>query len=815
MLFSLALVFGLASSSPSIVVLQADDLGIGDVGSYNPARHGDTPNIDRLAAEGLRLLNYRAMSPECSPSRASFLVGREASLAGYPSSVAGYPSKIYVDERGLKRQLDGDAVGRLNETWASLPHVLKGAGYQTSLFGKWHLGCTDIPPPSSYGWDRAAVWQAGLAKTWPTYGNQQFELLWTDKHRLNELIAADAKTAIDSAGDSPFFVLVNSPVPAAPLSPRREHMEAVGPMACDLDAFWHRNWSKRIIMTWENEVKSSSACVERVYRASVYSFDVLVGDVVDAVKRSQRGDDDTLVMVVSDNGPDTVTGSLGKWSQVGTAWPHRGYKRSLYEGGIRVPCIVHWPGHYVPGSKSSIDVVAVDILPTFSLLAGASSLLGDRVELDKVDLSGRVAIPLVPSISTTSSSEDKDILVWEWGYPSFGPCPDNSQFRCCSGSSPSFAVRARDDPLKLMVEFPSLSDGPNRLNAEQSLASPTPFLRTFARAELYNLTEDPGEARDLLAGETPGKMWIELAAPLASHFLRWYLNVMPSTKGERRVSHPACPRSPILPARKDGGVGSWPTSSSKLPCDLCHDHNWLFVMASGRSGSTAVMDMLNAIPGVVVVGENAGIVSNLGENFDKFISEDAEWFKVPYGAWWQNSYESLDRLVCSIQSFARDVVGYTDDADDEPQHFVGWKEIRYSTIADLDRMNKMFPCAKFIVNYRESIDTQVNSGFFSKRSDRDTLFASLVERNVLYRNWAASLGSDRVFTVTTEHIDAPTFNGILSWLGYSNCSFSSVVHSNKDLSDVATRGAIRATIPDRKHCRWPSSSSPGGPPLDS
>lgn len=238
-----------------------------------------------------------------------------------------------------------------------------------------------------------------------------------------------------------------------------------------------------------------------------------------------------------------------------------------------------------------------------------------------------------------------------------------------------------------------------------------------------------------------------------------------------------------------------------LPCDLCRDYNWLLVVASGRSGSTAVMDMLNAIPGVLVVGENDGYITKIGAAYRKLNSQPRQWFETPYGAWWRTS-TSFDHLLCDIQAMARSLVGTADPK--ENLSFVGWKEIRYGTVEDLNVITRLFPCAKFVVNYRRDVASQSLSGFYRLRGERTAVVSALLKQNELYMKWAATLGRKRSFTVTLEDFSVQRFNELLTWLGYSNCSYSAVIRSNVNGSKaIPNRSALDAVIPDREYCLPP------------
>ncbi|KAJ8599476.1 hypothetical protein CTAYLR_004070 [Chrysophaeum taylorii] len=522
-----------AIEHPSILFIQADDLGIGDVGAYNSFRADDTPNIDGLARRGLLLANYRVMSPVCSPSRAAFMVGMEASVAGFPNIAECDPTQteIYVDPRGVRRHVSNDVVERLNETWTGMAHVLKRAGYYNAHLGKWHVGCSNLPSPAAYGWDLVRACNADMESLeWTGYGAETwFRWMWEDKHAMNEAMVADAANIFEH--QSPFFVSINPLLPHAPLNPRREHMEAVGPKECDLNRFWADGFkwtmssTQRFLEDPNNDYRITELCVERVYRGSVYSFDAMVGDLL-AVLDSRQLTDRTFIIVTSDNGPEiAIPGRhftrTGRWSQVGSADKFRGFKRSLYEGGVRVPCVISWS----PLDKriAADTVLGIDWIPTFAVVAGVADFWNERRDEER-----QVGRPLRGL--ATSADPSRDVLFWEWAYQMAGSC---------HVKAPRFAALDRDSGLKFLGDFGPDSDGSSRA--------------VLRRAELFNISSDPFEKRDLLQEPQVPTVWIASTVVLARLLDDWVRTLLPVTRGREQLLHNACPRARIY--RGGGGGG--------------------------------------------------------------------------------------------------------------------------------------------------------------------------------------------------------------------------------------------------------------------
>lgn len=543
---------------PNIVFILADDLGLGDVGAYNKDRRGDTPNIDKLAMQGVQLMRFRVMSPVCSPSRASFITGLEASVAGYPNIADCNQPEYYTDLAGRVRGAAWDAVGRLNETWPNVPKTLRAAGYAAFHFGKWHLGCYRIPPPQAYGWQKAVAWQAdGDLKEnwtgWPGYPRYK-EWRWSDKHSLNEAVAADAVDAVQwsRAAGRPYYLSLNPPLPHTPLTPRKEHMDAIGPTDnCDVEDFWSNGFM------WSRNTEAQSTCAGAVYRGSVYSLDVFVGDIV-----HRATDDNTLVIFTSDNGPE-VPGDGIRWSQVGVSLS-RGGKRSLYEGGIRVPCIIKWPGFVRPSTVSRRDVSAVDFLPTFSALVGVDIQTPHSPPLKGRDFLEVLALDDIVDTAAirryrgqwTPRRQQRMALCWEWAY--------NVIASTCTDVAPRFLVARRDSDLKLFLEA-----------TKKDCRLPRPFASTLSpageiirvdRAELFNLSLS--ENTNLLQTEPQSPALAEETAFLTRMLLNWTLTELPETATRRVTAHESCPGAAprqFLVAQKNSTEGKQWTLQSEKP----------------------------------------------------------------------------------------------------------------------------------------------------------------------------------------------------------------------------------------------------------
>jgi arylsulfatase len=297
-----------------------DDLGYGDLGSYGSKIR--TPNLDRMAAEGVRFTNFCSADPVCSPSRAALLTGR------YPTRV-GVPAVLFPQDKG-----------GLNRDETTLADVLKARSYRTMCIGKWHLGRPDEYLPTRRGFDE----YFGI----PYSNDMNPRVLMRNAEVLEDPVALDTLTPryteqalrfIKESKGSPFFLYLPHTYPHIPLgaSPRFRGKSPLG-----------------------------------LYGDVVEEIDWSVGEVLGALKQNGL-DQNTLVMFSSDNGP-WYQGSPGKL---------RGRKNSTYEGGIREPFIARWPGRIPKGRVSHALGSMMDVFPTVTKLAGGTL---PSKPLDGIDL---------------------------------------------------------------------------------------------------------------------------------------------------------------------------------------------------------------------------------------------------------------------------------------------------------------------------------------------------------------------------------------------------------------------------------------------
>jgi len=340
-------------SLPNFVVIICDDLGYGDLGSYGNTRI-HTPNLDRMAAEGIRMAQHYTPSPACSPSRASLLTGR-------------YPIRA-----GIPRVLGPHSHEGLPESEVTIAGVLREQGYATAIVGKWHLGGWRSQFPTRRGFDR---WlgipyshdmdrRSHEEPPTPLYRDETLIEQPVDPASLTRRYTEEAVSFIREAGDQPFFLYLAHSLPHVPL-----HAS---------DAFRGRS-------------------AAGPYGDVVEEIDWSVGEVLRALKE-QGLDENTLVIFTSDHGPWLTKGDQG-----GSAGELRNGKATVYEGGVRIPLLARWPGRLPAGRMVEEPAIHMDLAPTMAALAGAA-MPHDRV------IDGEDIWPLL----TGAGHRRGDTLQYEW-----------------------------------------------------------------------------------------------------------------------------------------------------------------------------------------------------------------------------------------------------------------------------------------------------------------------------------------------------------------------------------------------------------------
>lgn len=361
---------------PNVIVIYADDLGWGDLGSFG-ADDMATPVLDRLASSGVRLPEWYSNSPVCSPSRASLLTGKYPAHAGVESILGGTRHTP-----GLPPQ-------------ATIASELRDRGYRTGLFGKWHLGASADYAPTNYGFDETFGFRAGCVDYYSHiyyWGDHDpIHDLWEDDREvwlngeyLTTAIGRRASEFIERCADrdEPFFCYVPFNAPHYPLHAPQEYMDRFAHLPDD----------------------------RRAMAAMIAAMDDAVGVILDALDRAGARAN-TIVFMSSDNGPSAESRNWLDGEEIsyrgGSAGGLRGTKGSLFEGGIRVPAMISWPGMLPEGAEFDGVGAMMDLLPTILEAAGAGTA-------DGVD--GRSLLGELMAAGTSEAAagaEEERAVFWE------------------------------------------------------------------------------------------------------------------------------------------------------------------------------------------------------------------------------------------------------------------------------------------------------------------------------------------------------------------------------------------------------------------
>ena len=342
---------------PNIVLIYADDLGYADLGCFG-ASEIKTPNLDRLASQGVRLTQFYVSSPVCCPSRSGLLTGRYPQRNGLHSNIRNDMVNYRHTYSELEYACSPEMSLGLDLREVTIAQVLHDAGYVTGVVGKWDSGRARRFLPLQRGFD----YFYGFANTGIDYWTHErygIPSMYRGNQRIKEigyattLFGKEAEQFIERNRDSPFFLYVPFNAPHGP-----SNVERTGPQAPDeyIQMYGELPGSPRVR-----------------YMANITCMDAAVGGILNTLQKLDL-EGNTLVIVTSDNGPTSV----------GRATPFRGQKGDMYEGGIRVPFIARWPGWIGEGTTSDEFCSTLDLFPTISALAGARS--NPDVILDGYDI---------------------------------------------------------------------------------------------------------------------------------------------------------------------------------------------------------------------------------------------------------------------------------------------------------------------------------------------------------------------------------------------------------------------------------------------
>jgi len=317
---------------PNLLVIIVDDLGYGDLSCYG-ATDLQTPNIDALVADGMRFDRFYASCPVCSPTRAALLTGRYPEYVGVPGVIRTHASNNW---------------GWLNPDVTLLPAVLKPLGYHTAIIGKWHLGLEPPNIPTRRGFDLFRGFLGDMMDDYYTHRRHGINYMRHNEREIDpkghatDLFTQWACEYIEerAADGKPFFLYLAYNAPHTPIQPPQQ-------------------WLQRVLDREKGIDQKRAKLV-----ALIEQLDYGIGKVVAKLKTTGLYDR-TLIVFTSDNG-----GQLAVGANNGSL---RGGKQDMYEGGIRVPTAVVWPGHIKPGSRTDCVAITMDLFPTLVDAAGGRS----------------------------------------------------------------------------------------------------------------------------------------------------------------------------------------------------------------------------------------------------------------------------------------------------------------------------------------------------------------------------------------------------------------------------------------------------------
>jgi len=331
------------NESPNIILIFTDDLGYGDLGCYGSTIH-KTPNIDKLAEDGLKLTDFYVGSPVCTPSRAALLTGCYAQRVDMHVNSQPEPE--------FRAVLLPNSPKGLNPEETTIADILHDQGYRTACIGKWHLGDQKPFFPLNYGFDYfygilmshnqgspecpLSIFEQGTIVESPP-----------DIPLMTQKMTQKAVEFIKANKDVPFFLYLPHPMPHFPV-----------------DA--------------SDDFKGGSK--DGIYGDAIEEIDWSVGEMIKLLKELKL-EENTLVVFTSDNGGEGRRGA----NKGGLNYPLRGHKSQVWEGGIRVPCILKWPGKIPAGKVYSGVLTAMDFLPTFAAISGSEYV--PELKIDGKDIS--------------------------------------------------------------------------------------------------------------------------------------------------------------------------------------------------------------------------------------------------------------------------------------------------------------------------------------------------------------------------------------------------------------------------------------------
>lgn len=414
------------AQKPNIIYIMCDDMGYADLGCYGQ-QYISTPNLDRMAAEGMRFTQAYAGSPVSAPSRACFMTGQHTGHTKVRGNKEYWPNSGWV-YYGNNKEYKVAGQEPYDPDHIILPEIMKDNGYTTGMFGKWAGGYEgSVSTPDKRGIDRyyGYVCQFQAHLYYPNFlnsydraagdtevkrvvmeNNINYAMFGDDyKNRKDysaDLIHQEAMKWIDKqTGEQPFFGIFTYTLP---------HAELAQPNDSILQAYQGAFCQEKTYGGDAGSYYNPTNIAHQQFAAMVTRLDAYVGEVLEKLK--EKGfDKNTLVIFTSDNGPHTEAG--GDPDYFNTERLLQGTKRSTHEGGIRVPFIAWWPGQVEAGSVNDHQLAFYDLMPTFCDIAGIENYVerytNKELEVDYFD-----GLSFAPTLLGEGEQEAHEFLYWEF-----------------------------------------------------------------------------------------------------------------------------------------------------------------------------------------------------------------------------------------------------------------------------------------------------------------------------------------------------------------------------------------------------------------
>ena len=426
-----------AEDRPNIVIFLADDLGWTGLNCFGSDFY-ETPNLDKLAETGMKFTDAYAGCTVCSPSRAALMTGMYPARLHLTSFIPGQ-NRPYA-----KLNIPDWTMG-LEKSYTTVAEALKAEGYRTWHIGKWHLNFPKEPAdPTQHGFDFSQDRPTGSKGHF--LSEKAMKEIGTDSNFATDYFGNLAAEKIAEEGDAPFFLYFAFHVPHTPIQGREDLVE-----------------------DFKGKVDPDAIHKNPIYAAMVKSMDTAVGRVVEALEAVGKTED-TLIIFTSDNGG--LTQRNGKHDNFTENLPLRRGKGSAYEGGVRVPTIVNWPGVTEPGSVCDEPIMGIDFYPTLLEIIGSDGNAIHNANMDGVSIK--------PLLEDPDATLDRSLY---WHFPHYH----------AGGDSPYSTIRSKNWRL---IEFHE--DG---------------------ALELYNLSDDLEESKNLVASHP------EIAEDLHKKLQQWRRDV--------------------------------------------------------------------------------------------------------------------------------------------------------------------------------------------------------------------------------------------------------------------------------------------------